>query len=309
MPCSEAVRFAPDVRDALASGQPVVALETAIVTHGMPRPLNLETARAVEADIRDNGAIPATIAVIDGQLVAGLTPDELERLAAESTVIQKASAKDLGRIMATSGTAGTTVAATMRIASLAGIDIFATGGIGGVHQGVEQTGDISADLTELGQTPVGVVCAGAKSILDLPRTLEFLETAGVPVLGYRTQHLPAFFTPSSGLPLDAQIDTPEDIADTLRMHWSVGGAGAVICNPIDDADGLPGAEMDEVIGHALAEAKAQGITGKAVTPFLLGRVLELTDGRSLKANVQLVRSNARLAARIAVAMAARGAAA
>lgn len=309
MPRSEAVRFAPEVRDALASGQPVVALETAIVTHGMPRPLNLETARAVEADIRENGAIPAAIAVIDGQLVAGLTAAELERLAAETTDIQKASAKDLGRIMATGGTAGTTVAATMRIARLAGIDIFATGGIGGVHQGVEETGDISADLTELGQTPVGVVCAGAKSILDLPRTLEFLETAGVPVLGYRTQDFPAFFTPSSGLPLDARIDTPEEIAEALRMHWKIGGGGAVICNPIEDADGLPGAEMDEVIGQALEEAKAQGITGKAVTPFLLGRVLELTDGRSLKANVQLVRSNAQLAARIAVAMATQGAAA
>lgn len=295
----------PEVARALEAGQPVVALETAIVTHGMPRPVNLETAQAVEAEIRAQGAVPATIAVIDGRLRAGVTAEELEMLAAIPEGVQKASRKDLPAIIAKRATAGTTVAATMFIADLAGIPIFATGGIGGVHRGAETTGDVSADLTELGRTPVGVVCAGAKSILDLPRTLEWLETAGVPVLGYRSDAFPAFFTPDSGLGVDQRMDSPAEIATALAAGRRLGNGGTLICNPIAKADALPKNQIDAVIAQAVADAAAQGIEGKAVTPFLLGKVLDLTGGDSLKANVALVRSNARLAAEIAVALASQ----
>lgn len=292
-----------EVAEALAHGRPVVALETAIVTHGMPRPVNLETARAVEGEIRALGGVPATIAVLNGKLVAGLSDAELVALAALPEGVRKASAKDLGAVIAAGGTAGTTVAATMRIARLAGIRVFATGGIGGVHRGAENTFDVSADLTELGATPVAVVCAGAKSILDLPKTLEYLETAGVPVLGFGTEDFPAFFSRSSGLKLDARLDTPEALAAAVAAHGRMGGGGMVICNPIGADDEIPAEDISGAIEAAIADAAAQGIGGKEVTPFLLGRVLELTEGRSLKANIALVRSNARLAARIAVALA------
>jgi pseudouridine-5'-phosphate glycosidase len=241
--------------------------------------------------------------VLDGKLVAGLSDAELMALAALPAGVRKASAKDLGAAIAAAATAGTTVAATMRIAHLAGIRVFATGGIGGVHRGAQTTYDVSADLTELGATPVAVVCAGAKSILDLPKTLEYLETAGVPVLGYGTDEFPAFFSRSSGLKLDARLDTPEALAAAVAAHGRMGGGGMVICNPIPEADEIPAADIAEAIEAAIADAAASGIGGKEVTPFLLGRVLKLTEGRSLTANIALVRSNARLAARIAVALA------
>ena len=295
--------LSPEVAEALASGAPVVALETAIVTHGMPIPNNLETARAVEAEVRAAGAVPATIAVIDGVLRAGLSGAELERLAALPEGVRKASAKDLGAAIAAGACARTTVAATMRIAALAGIEIFATGGIGGVHRGAEKTGDVSADLPELAASPVAVVCAGAKSILDLPRTLEYLETAGVPVMGFGTRAFPAFFSRRSGLELDERVDTPEALAAAFAAHRRVGGQGMLVCNPIPEGDEIPAEEISAFIDRAVAEAEAQGIAGKGATPFLLGRVLELTGGRSLAANVALVRNNARLAGRMAVALA------
>lgn len=297
------LRLSSEVAAALAAGRPVVALETAIVTHGMPPPANLETARAVEAEIRGLGAVPATIAVLGGKLVAGLSDAELVALAALPDGVRKASAKDLGAAIAAGADAGTTVAATMRIAHLAGIRVFATGGIGGVHRGAEATFDVSADLTELGATPVAVVCAGAKSILDLPKTLEYLETAGVPVLGFGTDEFPAFFSRSSGLKLDARFDAPEALAAAVAAHGRMGGGGMVICNPIPETDEIPAADIAGAIEAAIADAATQGVGGKEVTPFLLGRVLELTEGRSLTANIALVRSNARLAARIAVALA------
>ncbi|MEC9434227.1 MAG: pseudouridine-5'-phosphate glycosidase [Pseudomonadota bacterium] len=298
------LRLSAEVAEALASGAPVVALETAIVTHGMPIPVNLSTARAVEAEVRAQGAVPATVAVIDGALRAGLSDAELEALAALPAEVRKASAKDLGPAIAARATAGTTVAATMRIAALAGIEVFATGGIGGVHRGVEKTGDVSADLPELATSPVAVVCAGAKSILDLPKTLEYLETAGVPVLGYGASEFPAFFSRASGLALDERVETPEALAAAFAAHARVGGKGMLVCNPIAEEDEIPAAEIAGFIDRAVAEAEAQGVGGKGVTPFLLGRVLELTGGRSLTANVALVRANARLAARMAVALSA-----
>jgi pseudouridylate synthase len=290
-----------EVAAALREGRAVVALESTIITHGMPYPANLETARGVETVVRENGAVPATIAVIAGKIKVGLDDTELEKLAAAKDVV-KASGRDLAAIMVRGGSAGTTVSATMRIAALAGIGIFATGGVGGVHRGAEATFDISADLTELGQTGTTVVCAGVKSILDMAKTLEYLETQRVPVIAYQSDDFPAFYTRSSGLKADHRLDTPEDIAGAMLLHEQMGsGTGILIANPIPEAEALDPAFIDGTIAAAVAEAEKRGIGRKDLTPFLLARINELSQGRSLKANIALVRNNAALAARIAVA--------
>jgi pseudouridine-5'-phosphate glycosidase len=295
----------PDVATALAERRPVVALESTIISHGMPWPQNAETAHAVEAAVRAHGAVPATIAVLDGRLKAGLDAAQIERLARSNPQVPKLSRRDLALAVARGGDGATTVAATMVIAALAGIRVFATGGIGGVHRGAETSFDISADLQELARTPVAVVCAGAKSILDLRLTLEYLETHGVPVLGYRTDELPAFFTRESGVNVDARLDTPQEVARVMRAQWALGlTGGLVVANPIPAAHALPRERVDGVIEQALVDAQAEGITGKAVTPFLLARVNALTGGSSLAGNIQLVLENARLAAAIACAYAA-----
>ncbi|WP_267901411.1 pseudouridine-5'-phosphate glycosidase [Amaricoccus solimangrovi] len=294
-----------EVAEAMADGRPVVALESTIITHGMPYPRNAETARAVEAEVRAAGAIPATIAVIGGELRAGLSAEEIDELGRAEGVF-KATRRDLAPVIAARGTAGTTVAATMAIAAMAGIPVFATGGIGGVHRGAAETFDISADLTELATTPVTVVCAGAKSILDIPKTLEVLETRGVPVLGYRTHAFPAFFCRDSGERLDFSCESPEEVAAVIATHRALGfGSGILVANPIPEADALDPLAIDGRVAAALADAEAAGVSRKEVTPYLLARVLELTGGRSLEANIALARNNARLAARIAGALAAR----
>ncbi|SFT65300.1 pseudouridine-5'-phosphate glycosidase [Mesorhizobium sp. YR577] len=296
----ELIRLSEEVAAALREGRPVVALESTIITHGMPYPANLETARGVESVVRDNGAVPATIAVIDGELRVGLTDAELESLAQAKGVV-KASGRDLAAVMVRKGSAGTTVSATMRLADLAGISIFATGGVGGVHRGAEATFDISADLTELGHTGTTVVCAGVKSILDIPKTLEFLETQRVPVIAYGTDDFPAFFTRSSGEKADHRLDTPAEIAEAMVLHEDMAsGTGILIANPIPEADALDPAFIDGTISAAVKEADEKGISRKELTPFLLARINELSQGRSLKANIALVRNNAALAARIAV---------
>ena len=297
-----ALRIAPEVEAAVGAGRPVVALESTIITHGMPYPQNLDTARAVEAAILAEGAIPATIAVLKGRIKVGLSHADLEALIAEPHCV-KASGRDLAMAMVRRQSAGTTVSSTMVIAARAGIRLFATGGIGGVHRGAEQTFDISADLTELGQTEVAVVCAGVKSILDIPKTLEQLETLRVPVITHGADAFPAFFARSSGEPADHRLDSAADLAAAIAAHFSLGtGTGLLIANPIPEAAAIPGAEIDGVIIEAVAEAAARGITGKDVTPFLLDRINRATEGRSLAANIALVMDNARLAARIAVAM-------
>jgi len=291
--------LAPEVAEALASGAPVVALESTIMTHGMPWPRNLETARMVEADIRAAGAVPATIAVLNGTLHAGLTDEELEALA-KAKDVAKVSRADLAVCVAQGATGATTVAATMIVAHLAGIAIFATGGIGGVHRGAEQTFDISADLQELAQTPVTVVSAGAKAILDLPKTLEVLETLGVPAITVGQDALPAFWSVDSGLEAPLRLDTAAQIAAAHRTRVALGlPGGQLVANPIPRADEIPSATLAPLIAQAETEASAQGITGKAVTPFLLDHIYTLTDGASLEANIALVRNNARLAAAIA----------
>lgn len=295
----------PEVAAALLHGRPVVALESTIIAHGMPWPDNMQAALALEADVRAHGAVPATVAVLDGRVKAGLAPGEIERLARDGGAVAKVSRRDLAMTVARGGTGATTVAATMIVAALAGIRVFATGGIGGVHRGAGTSFDISADLQELARTPVAVVCAGAKAILDLGLTLEYLETHGVPVLGYGTDRLPAFWSRDSGLGVDARYDDPHDIARVMRTQWDLGlTAGLVVANPIPAAHALPGERVERAVTDALAAAAAQGITGKAVTPFLLARVNALTQGESLASNVELVRNNARLAADIAVAHAA-----
>lgn len=293
--------FSDAVARALQAGDPVVALESTIITHGMPFPANLETAQAVEDVVRENGAVPATIAVIDGTIHVGLDAAQLELLARSKDVV-KASGRDLAAVMVTGGSAGTTVSATMRIAALAGIDIFATGGVGGVHRGADQTFDISADLTELGQTGTTVVCAGVKSILDIPKTLEYIETQRVPVVAYRSEDFPAFFTRSSGLKADHTLSSPEEIAQMMITHAQLGsGTGILIANPIPEADALSPDFIDGAIADAVKEAEARGIARKDVTPFLLGRINELSEGKSLTANIALVKNNAALAAKMAVA--------
>ncbi|ESX83006.1 pseudouridine-5'-phosphate glycosidase [Mesorhizobium sp. M0563] len=294
------VHLNDEVAAALDEGRAVVALESTIITHGMPYPANLETARGVETVVRENGAVPATIAVVAGKIKVGLDDRELEELAAAKGVV-KASGRDLAAIMVHGGSAGTTVSATMRIAALAGIGIFATGGVGGVHRGAEATFDISADLTELGQTGTTVVCAGVKSILDIAKTLEYLETQRVPVIAYGSDDFPAFYTRSSGLKADHRLDTPDEIARAMLLHDEMeSGTGILVANPIPEADALDPAFIDGTIAAAVAEAEQRGIGRKELTPFLLARINELSQGRSLKANIALVRNNAALAARIAV---------
>ncbi|MCR9148771.1 MAG: pseudouridine-5'-phosphate glycosidase [Rhodobacteraceae bacterium] len=295
--------FTAEVAEALAGGRPVVALESTIITHGMPWPRNAETARAVEAEVRDGGAVPATIAVMDGAVRVGLAPDELDRLARE-TGVMKLSSADLAACLVTGRTGATTVAATMICAHLAGIEVFATGGIGGVHRGAETSFDISADLRELARSPVTVVAAGAKAILDLPKTLEVLETLGVPVIAFGQSAFPAFWSRDSGLAAPLRMDDPAEIAAAHRMRARLGlGGGQLVANPIPAEAEIPASIIGPAIESALAEAQAAGIAAKQVTPFLLGRVLDLTKGRSLAANIALVRANARLAARISVELA------
>lgn len=295
----------PEVAQALAGGHPVVALESTLISHGMPWPQNVETALALQAELRAHGAVPATIAVIDGRLCAGLDDGQIERLARAGPRAVKASRRDLPLLVAQRGTGATTVAATMIAAALAGIRVFATGGIGGVHRGAAASFDISADLQELARSAVAVVCAGAKSILDLGLTLEYLETHGVPVIGYRSDRLPAFFARDSGFGVDLRLDSAAEIAAVMHAQWSLGlGGGLVIANPIPAEFALPRETVDAAIELALAEASAQGIAGKAITPFLLDRVNQLSGGSSLAANIQLVLNNARLAAAVAVAYAA-----
>ncbi len=293
----------PEVSAALRNGQAVVALESTIISHGMPYPDNVETAIRVEQTVRDGGAIPATIAIIGGRLKAGLTGDEIRSLGERGQAVTKTSRRDLPFVVSRGEDGATTVAASMIVAAMAGIRVFATGGIGGVHRGVEQTMDISADLEELARTAVAVVCSGVKSVLDIGRTLEYLETKGVPVVGYGTDRLPAFFTPSSRFPVDYRADTPADVAAALRKKQELGlSGGVVIANPIPAEHALDGDEIDAVIADAIKEMEQQGITGKDTTPFLLEKIAERTQGRSLRANIELVVNNARLAAEIAGAL-------
>lgn len=299
----DALTFAPDVARALRDGAPVVALESTIITHGMPWPDNLETAQRVEAEVRAHGAVPATMAVMGGRIHVGLTEAELQSLA-QAQGVAKLSRADLAACLAMRGTGATTVAATMICARLAGISVFATGGIGGVHRGAETSFDISADLPELAQTAVTVVAAGAKAILDLPKTLEWLETAGVPVIAFGQDAFPAFWSRDSGLRAPLRMDRAEEIAAAARMRAALGlPGGQLVVNPIPVDAEIPRAEIMPVVEQALAEAAAQGIAAKAVTPFLLQRIFELTGGRSLKANIALVLNNARLGAAIARALA------
>ena len=301
---SKLLDVAPEVREALAAGRPVVALESTIISHGMPYPKNVETALLVEQTIRDNGAVPATIAVIGGRLKAGLSRDEIEYLGKAGRSVAKASRRDLPALVARGADGATTVATTMIIAHMAGIRIFATGGIGGVHRGAEVTMDISADLEELAQTPVMVVCAGAKSILDLGLTLEYLETKGVPVIGYGTEELPAFYTRQSGFGVDFRADSPEELAAIFAAQRDMDyKGGMLVTNPIPEEYSMDKAVIDAAIEKALAEAAEQGIHGKETTPFLLAKIVELTGGDSLESNIRLVLNNAALAARTAVCLA------
>lgn len=291
--------LSPEVAEAQAKGGAIVALESTIITHGMPFPQNVQVARQVEADIRRQGATPATIAVMDGTLHVGLTDDQLDQLA-QAENVAKLSRADLAVCMAKGLTGATTVAATMIAAHLAGIHVFATGGIGGVHKGAEDSFDVSADLSELAQTPVTVVAAGAKAILDIPKTLEVLETNGVPVIAYQQDSFPAFWSAQSDLDSPLRMDTPTRIARAHLMRQQLGlPGGQLIGNPIPRTDEIPASDMAPVIAQATSEAETQGIKGKGVTPFLLARIFELTEGRSLSANIALVRNNARLASEIA----------
>ena len=291
----------PEVAEALAAGKPVVALESTIISHGMPYPQNVQTALEVERIVRANGAVPATIAVIGGRLKAGLTAEEIEYFGKKGQAIAKASRRDLAVLCARGEDGATTVTTTMIIAHMAGIRVFATGGIGGVHRGAETTMDISADLEELGQTPVMVVCAGAKSILDLGLTLEYLETKGVPVIGYGTEELPAFYTRTSGFRVDYRMDTPAELAKAFKTQNDLGfPAGMLVTNPIPEEYAMPLEVITAAIDKAIAESVEKGIHGKQTTPFLLARVSELTGGDSLASNIQLVFNNARLAAKTAV---------
>lgn len=295
---------APEIAEALKAGRAVVALESTIIAHGMPYPQNLETARGVEAIIRQNGAVPATIAILNGRLKAGLSDAEIEEVAKSGDMV-KASVRDMPVLVAGKTHGATTVASTMRIAAMAGIRVFATGGIGGVHRGAAKSFDISADLQEMARSDVAVVCAGAKSILDIGLTLEYLETQGVPVVTLGSDDFPAFYSRESGHKSPFRADSPAEIAAICRAKWDMGlTGGLVIANPIPTADEIPGAEMDRQIHAALVEADTMGVKGKAVTPFLLKHVAALTEGRSLTANIALVRNNARLAAAIAVALSA-----
>ena len=297
------LELSPEVQSALDQGKPVVALESTIISHGMPYPQNVETALRVQQIVRDNGAVPATVAILGGKLKLGLTDEEIEYLGKKGQAVTKASRRDLAVLVARGEDGATTVATTMFIAALAGVQVFATGGIGGVHRGAEVSMDISADLEELSRTPVLVVCAGAKSILDLGLTLEYLETKGVPVLGYGTDELPAFYTSKSGFSVDYRVDSPEEAAAAFRAGRELNLGGMLLTNPIPDQFAMDPAVINGAIDEAVAQAKAQGIHGKATTPFLLAKVKELTGGDSLDSNIHLVYNNAQLAARIAVCLA------
>ncbi|MDY0256076.1 MULTISPECIES: pseudouridine-5'-phosphate glycosidase [Gudongella] len=291
-----------EVRKAIEDQRPIVALESTIISHGMPYPQNVETALKVEEIIREHGAVPATIGIIGGRLKAGLTSEEIDYMGRAKN-IAKVSRRDIPYLIAHKRDGATTVASTMIIASMAGIRVFATGGVGGVHRGAEKTMDISADLEELAMTEVAVVCAGAKSILDLGLTLEYLETKGVPVLGYQTEELPAFYTRKSGFGVDYKVDTPKEIADILRTKWDLGlKGGALIANPIPEEYSMDADLITRVIEDAVKEAEVLGIKGKDTTPFLLAKIKEITGGESLESNIQLVYNNARLAAEIAVSL-------
>ena len=303
MSAADLLDFSPEVAEALSIKKPIVALESTIITHGMPYPRNVETALSVEQAAREMGAVPATIAVIEGRFRVGLGQQEIERLGELTGGVVKASRRDLAPVAARKGSAGTTVAATMFIASLAGLEIFATGGIGGVHRGAEETFDISADLIELARTRVAVVCAGAKSILDIAKTLEYLETQGVAIVGYRCDEFPAFYARSSGFKLENRCDGLHDLARMIRLQRDVGPGGLLIANPIPDNHALEEAAIEARIAEAVEEARAQGVGKKEATPFLLKRVVELTEGKSLEANIALIRNNAMLAAQAAAELA------
>jgi len=295
------LQLSTEVAEALAGGRPVVALESTIIAHGMPYPQNLETALRMENVVRESGATPATIAILNGKICVGLEPADLEYLAKTGRQIPKASRRDLPFMLSQGADGATTVASTMIAANLAGIRIFATGGIGGVHRGAAQSMDISADLQELARTNVAVVCAGAKSILDIGLTLEYLETQGVPVFGFQTAEFPAFYTRSSGFRVDYQVDTPEMLAKMLHAKWEIGlQGGVVIANPIPEHVEANGLEIERATVKALQEADEQGVRGKAITPFLLARIAALTTGKSLHANIELALNNARLGAELAV---------
>jgi pseudouridine-5'-phosphate glycosidase len=302
-----------DVAAAIAAGQPVVALESTVIAHGLPRPLNLQTACAMEAAVREARATPATVGVLNGQLVVGLSPEQIAFLS-EAESVAKVSRADLAAVLASGGLGATTVAGTMIAAKMVGIHVFATGGIGGVHRGGENSMDISADLTELARTPVAVVCAGAKAILDLPRTLEVLETFGVPVVGYATKEFPAFYSRESGLQLVHRVETPDEAAKVMRAQWGSGKHGAsegtktgiLFANPVPRENALPQGEIEAFIAAALRAAETAGVRGKHVTPFLLQEVARLSGGKTLKANIALLVANATLAGQIAVSYSARG---
>lgn len=299
------LRITDEVKEALDAGRPVIALESTIISHGFPYPANVESARECERIAREEGVVPATIAVIGGQLAVGLSDGEIERLGSNRET-PKASRRDLPMLIATGSDGATTVAGTMAVAAMAGIGVFATGGIGGVHRGAERSFDISADLEELARTSLAVISAGAKSVLDIALTLEYLETRGVPVLGYQTDAFPAFYTRDSGHAVDARFESPDDIAAVLQAKWETGLAGGVlVANPIPEEYALDPVEIENIISTALAEAREEGVRGKATTPFLLARIHELTGGASEVANKALVWSNVRLASKIAIALAAR----
>lgn len=300
------LNVSPEVSQALAANRPVVALESTIISHGMPYPQNVETALLVERTVRENGAVPATIAILGGKLCVGIDRSQIETLGQKGLSVAKASRRDLPVLLARGEDGATTVATTMIAAHMAGVSVFATGGIGGVHRGAETTMDISADLEELAMTNVTVVCAGAKSILDLGLTLEYLETKGVPVIGYATSELPAFYCRRSGFPVDYRLDTPAEIAAAMRVKRDAGlQGGMLVANPIPEAYAMPEEAMSACIDAAILAAEQEGIKGKALTPFLLDRIKTLTEGRSLAANIQLVLNNARLGAQIAVAYCAK----
>jgi len=303
---NEYLDISPEVKAALSAGKPVVALESTIISHGMPYPKNVETAMLVEKTIRDNGAVPATVAIIGGRLKAGLSPEEIEYLGKTGRGVAKVSRRDLPVIVARGADGATTVTTTMIIANMAGIQVFATGGIGGVHRGAETTMDISADLEELSQTPVMVICAGAKAILDLGLTLEYLETKGVPVIGYGTDELPAFYTRKSGFGVDYRLDTPAQLAAAFRAQRGMGmKTGMLVTNPIPEEYSMDHEIITKAIDQAIEESRAQGIKGKETTPFLLARVAEITGGDSLESNIKLVLNNAALAAKTAAELCAK----
>lgn len=294
------LEISPEIEHALRRGKPVVALESTIISHGMPYPRNVETALLVEQVVRDNGAVPATIAIINGKMRVGLAKEEIDYLGRKGLMVVKTSRRDIPVILSRKEDGATTVAATMIIANLAGIGVFATGGIGGVHRGAETTMDVSADLEELAATPVLVVCAGAKSILDLGLTREYLETKGVVVIGFQTDELPAFYTRASGHPVDFRMDTPAEIASAFHIKRQVGlGGGMVVANPIEEEYALDSGYINDSIERATAEAKSLGIKGKEITPYLLDKIQKITEGKSLEANIRLVCGNAALAAKIA----------